>query len=138
MVYTLDAADRTNGQGFGSYEVTAMVGDPAVTVATGTAYFAQANVATGAVGTAIQYIDVANKTIVAGTGAATSVVVYDSGDQFNIGPVPKTMAEFEKALTAESMRTTINDTIQWSNYPTDPTKRSTTTSSFTLTEVAAS
>ena len=135
IVYTITSSAT---QGAGQFEVIATVGDPAVTVDTGTVHFARANVATGTAAT-IQYIDVANKTIVAGTGAATSVVVYDSGDQFTIGTVPKTMAEFEKALTAESMRTTtINDTIAWSNYPTESTKRSTTPSSFTLTEVAAS
>ena len=124
IVYTLAAAQA----GFGEYEVTATVGDPAVTVATGTVYFVEANSASESA-TDIDYIDVANKTIVANN----KVVVYDSGDQFNIGGTPSTMAEFEKALTAESMVATINDQIEWSSYPTDPTKRSTTTSSFSLT-----
>ena len=125
IVYTITSAAT---QGFGSFEVIANVGT--TEVARGTVYFAEANVATGSSGTAIQYIDVANKTIIAGDDA----VVYDSGDQFNIGGTPTTMAEFEKALTEESMGA-INDTIEWSNYPTDPTKRSTTTSSFDLARV---
>ena len=127
IVYTITS---TATQGFGQFEVIANVGT--TEVARGTVHFAQANVATKPSGTAIQYIDVANKTIVADTGANTAVVVYDSGDQFNIGGTPMTMAEFEKALTEESMGA-INDTIEWSNYPADPTKRSTTTSSFDLT-----
>ncbi len=139
IVYTLTSAAT---QGWGSFTVTATVGDPAVTVATGTVYFVQENVAALA-DADINHIDVANKTIVAGGDALTEatdarVVVYDSGDQFNIqagtgGAItPSTMAEFEKMLTAESMKDSINDDITWSNYPTDATKRSTTTSSFTL------
>ena len=125
IVYTITNAAP---QGFGSFVVDANVG--ATQVAQGTVYFAEANVATGASGTAVQYIDVANKTIIAGDDA----VVYDSGDQFNIDGTPTTMAEFEKALTEESMGA-INDTIEWRSYPTDATKRSTTTSWFDLTRV---
>jgi len=131
VVYTIAS---TATQGWGQFTVTADVGE-VVGVASGTVHFAQANVAAKSAGTAIQYIDVASKTIVAGTGADTAVAVYDSGDQFNIGGTPMTMAEFEEALTEESMGA-INDTIEWSNYPTDPTKRSTTTSSFDLARVA--
>ncbi|MXZ54304.1 MAG: hypothetical protein F4Z34_14090 [Acidimicrobiaceae bacterium] len=127
IVYTLAATQV----GFGAYEVTATVGDPAVTVGAGTVYFVQENVASSTA-TDIDYIDVANKAIV----ADDKVVVYDSGDQFNIDGTPMTMAEFEEALTAESMKPAINDTIAWSNYPTDPTKRSTTTSEFSLAVVA--
>ena len=125
IVYTLAASQ----QGWGEFEVIAQVGDPAVQVAAGTVYFVEANSASESE-TEIDYIDVANKTIVANN----KVVVYDSGDQFTIGSTPSTMAEFEEKLAAESMRSAINDSIAWSNYPTDATKRSTTTSTFTLTE----
>ena len=136
IVYTLvsTADGGTASTGWGSFEVLAEVGDPAVTVAAGTVYFVEAN-DTDETPTAIQYIDVANKTIVANN----KVVVYDSGDQFNVNPgtgtsAPTTMAEFEKALTGLSMKSALaaGDTIAWSNYPADATKRSTTTSSFSL------
>ncbi|MXZ52926.1 MAG: hypothetical protein F4Z34_07065 [Acidimicrobiaceae bacterium] len=127
IVYTLAATQV----GWGEFQVLANVGDPAVQVATGTVYFVEANSA-AELSTEIDYIDVATKTIVANN----KVVVYDSGDQFVIGTEFATMAEFEKVLTAESMKPVINDSIEWSGYPTDPTKRSTTTSRFTLTEAA--
>ncbi|MDE0369868.1 MAG: S-layer homology domain-containing protein [bacterium] len=126
IVYTITS---TATQGWGEFAVTAQVGDPAVDVASGTVYFVEANSASET-STEIDYIDVASKTIVANN----KVVVYDSGDQFTIGTTPSTMAEFEAKLAAESMRSAINDSIAWTNYPTDPTKRSTTTSTFTLTE----
>ena len=125
IVYTLAATQV----GWGEFEVLANVGDPAVQVAAGTVYFVEANSASESE-TEIDYIDVANKTIVANN----KVVVYDSGDQFTIGTTPSTMAEFEAKLAAESMRATIDYSIAWTNYPTDPTKRSTTTSTFTLIE----
>ena len=121
IVYTIAATQV----GWGEFAVTATVGDPAVRVATGTVYFVEENDPDESAAS-LQLFVLEDKTIVANN----KVVVYDSGDQFTIGTTPSTMAEFEKALRGENAI----DTISWSNYPDDPTKRSTTTSSFTLTE----